>query len=167
MHKALTYLSGPTRTPKHFFCINMKYWLPASVSLTPDPGWTCRHPTCGWQRGKFCQGYLCLKGNTRPRDSLSEAVTWGLLNLYIVTAGVKLRSVACKKLSSHQGLVEELFRRKSFFSIFFLYITNSNSYIPQLLGKQTQFLDCIKLSPRRCRRLGENWGDPVSTRMGK
>ena len=43
----------------------------ASCGELNPSSWTesCEHPTCGWWRRKRCKGYLCLEGNTRPRNS--------------------------------------------------------------------------------------------------
>lgn len=56
------------------------------------------------KQGSIAKVICAWKATLNPGTCIFEAVTQGLLNMYIMTVGVKLRSAVCKKLSSHQGL---------------------------------------------------------------
>lgn len=96
-----------------------------------------KHSTSGWQRRKYCKGYLCLGGNTRPRNS----------HFWSCRSGTAERVYCdCRSEAQKHGMREKEFslvagrriiqKKISLFSFFFsLYITNSNGNIPQLQGK--------------------------------
>lgn len=56
------------------------------------------------KQGSVAKVIHAWKATPDPGTHIFEAVARGLLNMYIMTVGVKLRSAVCKKLSSHQGL---------------------------------------------------------------
>lgn len=53
------------------------------------------------KEGNVAKVIYASKATPDPGTHILEVVAQGLLNMYIMTVGVKLRSAACKKLSSH------------------------------------------------------------------
>lgn len=53
------------------------------------------------KEGSIAKVMGALKATLEPGTQIFEAVAQGLLNMCIVTVGVKLRLMACTKQSSH------------------------------------------------------------------
>lgn len=60
-------------------------------------------PLVADKQGSIAKVMRAWKATPDPGTHIFEAVARGLLNMYIMTVGVKLKSAVCKKLSSHQG----------------------------------------------------------------